>query len=242
MYFQMNNTDIKTVADFVTDNIKTAHVFKKHGIDFCCGGGISVKKACEKNNVDFDTLIQDLNQLENNTSSQNNFNSWELDFLIDFIINTHHKYVEENLTLLKQYGDRVAKVHGHHYTELLEIKELIHAVSGELTMHMKKEELILFPFIKKLVQAKKDGTKVETPNFGTVDNPIQMMEEEHDSAGDVFKRISELTNTYTTPEGACNTFKALYAKLEEFEDDLHQHVHLENNILFPKAKFIEASL
>ena len=238
----MNYIETKTVADYVTENIKTAHIFKKHGIDFCCGGGISIEKACEKNNVDFETLITDLNQLENNTSSHNNFNNWELDFLIDFIVNTHHKYVEENLSLLKQYGDRVAKVHGHHYSELLEIKELIHVVAGELASHMKKEELILFPFIKKLVIAKKEGTKVEIPNFGTVDNPIKMMEEEHDKAGDIFKRISELTNTYKTPEGACNTFKALYSKLEEFEDDLHQHVHLENNILFPKAKQLEASL
>ena len=238
----MNYIETKTVANYVTENIKTAHIFKKHGIDFCCGGGISIEKACEKNNVDFETLITDLNQLENNTSSHNNFNNWELDFLIDFIVNTHHKYVEENLSLLKQYGDRVAKVHGHHYSELLEIKELIHVVAGELASHMKKEELILFPFIKKLVIAKKEGTKVEIPNFGTVDNPIKMMEEEHDKAGDIFKRISELTNTYKTPEGACNTFKALYSKLEEFEDDLHQHVHLENNILFPKAKQLEASL
>ena len=222
----MNYIETKTVADYVTENIKTAHIFKKHGIDFCCGGGISIEKACEKNNVNFDELVSELSNLEKNTSYLNDYNKWELDFLIDFIINTHHKYVEENLILLKQYGDRVAKVHGHHYTELLEIKELIHIVAGELASHMKKEELILFPFIKKLVNAKRDGTKVEIPNFGTVDNPIKMMEEEHDKAGDIFKRISELTNTYKTPENACNTFKALYAKLEEFEDDLHQHVHL----------------
>jgi regulator of cell morphogenesis and NO signaling len=238
----MNNLDIKTVADAVTENIKTAHIFKKHGIDFCCGGGISIQKACEKNNVNYNKLLSELNDLEKNTSYINDYNKWELDFLIDFIVNTHHKYVEENLTLLKQYGDRVAKVHGHHYTELLEINKLIHAVSDELAAHMKKEELILFPFIKKLVIAKKEQTKIEIPNFGTVNNPIKMMEEEHDNAGDIFKRISELTNAYKTPEDACNTFKALYAKLEEFEDDLHQHVHLENNILFPKAKNIEANL
>lgn len=238
----MNYIQTKTVADYVIENIKTAHIFKKHEIDFCCGGAVSIQKACEKNNVNFDKLVNELNNLEKNTSYLNDYNKWELDFLIDFIKNTHHKYVEENLTLLKQYGDKVAKVHGPHYSELLEIKELIHVVADELASHMKKEELILFPFIKKLVNAKRDGTKVETPNFGTVDNPIKMMEEDHDNAGDIFKRISELTNTYKTPEGACNTFKALYAKLEEFEDDLHQHVNLENNILFPKAKAIEANL
>lgn len=238
----MENLDIKTVAEVVTENIKTAHVFKKHGIDFCCGGGISIKKACKKNNVNFDTIVNELNQLESKTSYATDYNNWELDFLIDFIVNTHHKYVEENLTLLKQYGDRVAKVHGHHYTELLEIKNLIHEVSDELAAHMKKEELILFPFIKKLVQAVKNNTTVETPHFGTVNNPIKMMEEDHDNAGDIFKRISKLTNKYQTPDGACNTFKALYSKLEEFEDDLHQHVHLENNILFPKAKKLESVL
>ena len=164
-----------------------------------------------------------------------------MDFLIDFIVHTHHRYVEENITLLKQYGAKVAKVHGHHYTELLEIEKIIYAVSDELTMHMKKEELILFPFVKKLVRAHRDNVAIEMPQFGTVDNPIKMMEEEHDDAGAAFKRISELTNKCQTPEGACNTFKALYAKLEEFEDDLHQHVHIENNILFPKARKLEST-
>lgn len=162
--------------------------------------------------------------------------------MIDFIKNTHHKYVEENLILLKQYGDKVANVHGHHYKELLEIKELIHQVSDELTAHMKKEELILFPFIKKLVYGQRNQIKARASHFDTVDDSIKIMEEDHDNAGDIFKRISELTNKYKTPEGAFNTFKALYSKLEEFEDDLHQHVHLENNILFPKAKFIGAHL
>lgn len=238
----MNTLETLTVAEIVTGNIKTAHIFKKHGIDFCCGGGITIEKACDKNNVDISILIDELKDLENEKSSFNDFNNWELDFLIDFIENTHHKYVEENIPLLKQYGNKVAKVHGHHYTELLEIKELIHEVSDELTLHMKKEELMLFPFIKKMVNAHKLGATVQAPPFGTVDNPIQMMEEEHDNAGSVFKRISELTNNYQTPDGACNTFKALYSKLEEFENDLHQHVHLENNILFPKAKQLENTI
>lgn len=238
----MKNNDSKTVAEFVTENIKTADVFKKHGIDFCCGGGVTIKEACKKNAVDFDTLITELNLVESTNSFLNDYNKWELDFLIDFIQNTHHKYVDENLTLLKQYVDKVAQAHGDNHPEIFEIQELIHVVSDELTTHMKKEELLLFPFIKKLVRAKREHTKIEKPYFDSVNNPIQMMEEDHDHAGDIFKRISELTNKYKTPEGACNTFKALYAKLEEFEDDLHQHVHLENNILFPKARKLEATL
>ena len=238
----MKNNDSKTVAEFVTKNIKTADVFKKHGIDFCCGGGVTIKEACKKSAVDFDTLITELNLVESTNSFLNDYNKWELDFLIDFIQNTHHKYVDENLTLLKQYVDKVAQAHGDNHPEIFEIQELIHVVSDELTTHMKKEELLLFPFIKKLVRAKREHTKIEKPYFDSVNNPIQMMEEDHDHAGDIFKRISKLTNAYQTPEDACNTFKALYAKLEEFEDDLYQHVHLENNILFPKARYIESRL
>lgn len=238
----MKNNDSKTVAEFVTKNIKTADVFKKHGIDFCCGGGVTIKEACKKNAVDFDTLITELNLVESTNSFLNDYNKWELDFLIDFIQNTHHKYVDENLTLLKEYVDKVAQAHSDNHPEIFEIQELIHVVSDELTTHMKKEELLLFPFIKKLVRAKREHSKIEKPYFDSVNNPIQMMEEDHDHAGDIFKRISKLTNAYQTPEDACNTFKALYAKLKEFEDDLYQHVHLENNILFPKARYIESRL
>lgn len=238
----MNNLDIKTVADAVTENIKTADIFKKHGIDFCCGGGISIKKACDKNNVDYDQVIKELLAIDNDVNFMHDYTNWELDFLVDFIVNTHHKYVEENIPLLKQYGAKVAKVHGHHYKELLEIEQLIYEISDELTVHMKKEELILFPFVKKMVQSNKDNETIAMPHFGTVDNPIKMMEVEHDDAGEAFRTIAKLTNNYTPPEGACNTFKALYAKLSEFETNLHQHVHLENNIVFPKAKKLEKTV
>jgi len=140
----MKNNDSKTVAEFVTKNIKTADVFKKHGIDFCCGGGFTIKEACKKNAVDFDTLITELNLVESTNSFLNDYNKWELDFLIDFIQNTHHKYVDENLTLLKQYVDKVVEAHGDNHTEIFEIQELIHVVSDELTTHMKKENCCFF--------------------------------------------------------------------------------------------------
>lgn len=238
----MNTIETKTVADMVTENIKTAHVFKKYGIDFCCGGGVSIQKACEKANVNYEDLMKDLLGVENSVSHATNYNNWALDFLTDHIINVHHTYVEENIPLLIQYSDRVAKVHGHHYNELLEINALVHEVAGELSAHMKKEELILFPFIKKMVRAKKEGTELNPPHFGTVDNPIKMMEAEHEEAGEILRRIAELSNNYTPPQGACNTYRAFYAKLEEFEQDLHQHVHLENNILFPKSLKLEKEL
>ena len=238
----MNALQSRTVADLVTENIKTAHVFKKYGIDFCCGGGITIEKACLKANANLEELEKALLECEKTTTRVNNYNSWELDFLTDHIINVHHGYVEENIPLLIQYAARVAKVHGHHYTELIEIQQLFSQVATELSRHMRKEELVLFPFIKKLVNAKKDGTELPQPHFGTVDNPIKMMEAEHEEAGELLRKIAELSNNYTPPEGACNTYRAFYAKLDEFEQDLHQHIHLENNILFPKTLQLEKDL
>ncbi|MCL7754133.1 iron-sulfur cluster repair di-iron protein [Polaribacter sp. Z022] len=232
-------TENNTVAEVVTNNIKTADIFKKHGIDFCCGGGVSIKKACEKNNVVFSDLEKELLNVNNKVSIANNYDSWKLDFLVDHIENIHHKYVEENTSIVLQYAAKVAKVHGHHYVEVVRINDLFIEVANELTTHMKKEELILFPFIKQLIKAEEKGEKVNLPHFGTVNNPIAMMEDEHENAGDIFKEIKKLSNNFTPPEGACNTFKALYSKLEEFEQDLHQHIHLENNILFPKAVLLE---
>ncbi|WP_271393890.1 iron-sulfur cluster repair di-iron protein [Aequorivita sinensis] len=238
----MTTLQDKTVADVVTENIKAAHVFKKYGIDFCCGGGVSIKKACEKAEIDPVLVETEILNLENIKDRALDFNSWKLDFLTDHIINVHHGYVEESSPLLLQYSQRVNHVHGHHYTELAEIESLVKQVVQELAAHMKKEELILFPFIKKLVKAEREGTEVPPIHFGTVENPIKMMEAEHEEAGEILRKIAKLSNNFTPPQGACNTYKAFYSKLEEFEQDLHQHVHLENNILFPKALKLEKTL
>ncbi|MCF6349450.1 MAG: iron-sulfur cluster repair di-iron protein [Flavobacteriaceae bacterium] len=235
----MNITKDKTVAETVTENIKSAHIFKKYGIDFCCGGGVTIEKACAKKNIDYLILKKELDAIDIIVSNTYNYDNWNLSFLIDHILNIHHTYVEANIPLLIQYANRVAKVHGHHYTEVVEINNLFTEVANELMIHMKKEENILFPYIKQLVAAKKKGILSLEPPFGTVKNPIQMMEDEHENAGNIFKKIAKLSTNYTPPKGACNTFKALYAKLEEFEQDLHQHIHLENNILFPKAIELE---
>ncbi len=235
----MNLIENKTVAEVVAENIKTAHVFKKHGIDFCCGGGITIEKACKRNHADYSILKKELEDIDAIVSKAYDYNSWDLSFLIDHIQNVHHTYVEENIPLLVQYANKVAKVHGHHYAEVVKIDKLFAEVANELTMHMKKEELILFPYIKQMVKAEKEGTPPTKSHFGTVKNPIQLMEDEHENAGNIFKEIARLSNNYTPPENACNTFRALYAKLEEFEQDLHQHIHLENNILFPKAIQLE---
>lgn len=232
-------TKENTVAEIVSQNIKTADVFKKNGIDFCCGGGISLEKVCSKLDINFTTLKQELEQVNNSSQKVVDYNNWELSFLIDHIINIHHVYVSDAIKIIYQYANKVAKVHGHHYKEVVEINDLFLEVANELTFHMQKEEKVLFPYIKKLVAAENENSSLEIPHFGSVKNPISMMEEEHENAGDIFKKIAKLSNNYTPPEEACNTFKALYAKLQEFEEDLHQHIHLENNILHPKAKLLE---
>lgn len=236
----MSIIEEKTVADFVTENIKTAHIFKKYGIDFCCGGGISIEKACAKNNVDRSLLEKELLEVDTVVERAYDYDKWEVTFLIDHIINVHHSYVNESLPIISQYANKVAKVHGHHYKEVVEINTLFHKVANELLMHLHKEEEILFPYIKELAKTEKEDVHNNiTPPFGSVNNPIRMMEEEHETAGDIFKEIAVLTKNYTPPAEACNTFRALYAKLEEFEQDLHLHIHLENNILHPKAIALE---
>lgn len=238
----MTTLQDKTVADVVTENIKAAHIFKKYGIDFCCGGGVSIQKACEKAKIDTSVLLAELVNLDNAPDRASNYNSWKLDFLTDHILNVHHQYVEENSPLLLQYSKRVNHVHGHHYAELAEIESLVTKVVQAMASHQKKEELILFPFIKKLVKSERDGTVVPPIHFGSVENPINMMEEEHEEAGEIMRKIAELSDNYTPPQGACNTYRAFYAKLDEFEQDLHHHIHLENNILFPKALNLEKKL
>ena len=166
----MENIAEKTVAEIVTENIKTADIFKKNGIDFCCGGNVKVQEICKKKGVDFNQIKEEIEKLGITTSSSHDFNAWELDFLADYIINTHHKYVVGASDMIIQYSDKVAKVHGHHYTETVEINKLFHAIVAELKSHMYKEEQILFPFIKELAKAKNNNTKLTPPPFGTIQN------------------------------------------------------------------------
>jgi len=225
----------KTIAEIVSDDISTASVFKKYQLDFCCGGGKTIAKACENKAINIDDLLNDLENSQADNSSPNlNFKDWKLDFLIDHIINNHHTYIKENVEIINEFAQKVAKVHGDHNPENIEIANLFATLSNELLAHMHKEEMILFPAIKEMVENGNNSF-----HFGSIDNPVRMMEHEHDTAGDIIKKIQQLSNNFSTPDYACNTYKALYHKLEEFTNDLFQHIHLENNILFPKARKLE---
>ncbi len=232
----------KTVAEFVSENIKTTDVFNQYGIDYCCGGAISIEEACQQKAIDVNEILTQLEKVNVAIQKSEDYNRWALDDVINHIVQKHHRYVRETIPVIIQYSDKVAQVHGKHHPEVVEINRLFHEVAQELMLHMQKEEGILFPYISDLLKVKRGTQTNQTPPFGTIHNPIRMMMEEHESAGSILKEIAELSSSYVPPTEACNTFKALYSKLEEFEQDLHQHVHLENNILFPKAIEIEKEL
>ena len=238
--YEMKET---TVADIVSDNFRTAEVFKKYGIDFCCGGKKSIEQVCNEKNINAEILTRELEQvLKQGKTASFNFAEWNLTFLSDYIVNIHHAYVKNNLRLIGQFALKVSKVHGDHNPENIEINELWKKIEDELTTHMQKEEMILFPYIRSLEKFhNSDLNTFPTAHFNTVKSPIQMMENEHEVVGAWMHEIQHLSNNFTPPSHACNTYKVLYAKLGEFQDDLHQHIHLENNILFPKAIKLEES-
>lgn len=232
----------KQIGQFVAEDFRTASVFSKYGIDFCCKGDRTIEEVCEKNKIDADELLDKLSAIQNSKGDQSiDYRSWPLDLLAEYVEKKHHRYVEEKIPVLRQFLDKLCKVHGQRHPELLEITALFIGCSKELAAHMKKEELILFPFIKRMVKAKLEGTKIESPQFETVENPIAMMKHEHEAEGERFEQIAKLTNNYTPPADACNTYKVTFAMLDEFEKDLHVHIHLENNILFPEAIKLEQS-
>jgi regulator of cell morphogenesis and NO signaling len=229
-----------TIGEYVAKDFRTAALFSKYGIDFCCNGNRSIEEACQKKSVNPDDLLKEIESVLNTKGDSGiDFNSWPIDLLADYIEKTHHRYVSEKTPTLLQFLDKLSRVHGANHPELLQINELFKGCAGELAQHMKKEELILFPFIKKMVQATISDELIAQPHFGTVENPIAMMMHEHDAEGERFRKIAQLSNDYTPPADACNTYKVTFAMLQEFEQDLHKHIHLENNILFPKATKLE---
>lgn len=232
----LNNNLQQQIGQLVANDFRTAAVFSKYGIDFCCKGNKTLEEVCTKKHIDSDTLMHELEAVLNSPSSTIiDFNSWPLDLLADYIQQKHHSYVEEKLPVILQFLNKLCQVHGERHPELLKIYYLFLGASKALASHMKKEELILFPFIKAMIKAKSEGYQVQLPSFQTVENPIDMMKNEHDNEGERFKQIAQLSSNYSVPEDGCTTYKVAYAMLEEFEQDLHMHIHLENNILFPKA-------
>jgi regulator of cell morphogenesis and NO signaling len=239
----LNKDSKKQIGQFVAEDFRTAAVFSNYGIDFCCKGDRTLGDVCEKKGLDTSAVLDQLKAVLNSTANQTiDYKSWPLDLLAEYIEKKHHRYVEEKIPVLLQFLNKLCSVHGERHPELFKINEAFTSCANALTSHMKKEELVLFPFVKGMVQAKLDNQSIQSPQFGTVESPIAMMMQEHDTEGERFRKIAELTNNYTPPSDGCNTYQVTFAMLDEFEKDLHLHIHLENNILFPEAIKLEKQL
>lgn len=233
----------ETLGQIAIKDLRKVEVFKKYGLDFCCGGKKTVKAACEEKGIDFADVERELSLSEKETSSSPlprplPYNDWSLGFLADYIVNTHHSYVKTSLPELLKYAVKVANVHGGQHPELLNIQQLVEEINRELTEHMEKEETVLFPYIKQL-QGSKDNAQ---PLVHPVKQPIDLMEKEHEIVGKSLSDIRMLSNNYELPADACASYGLLFKMLQEFEGDLFTHIHLENNILFVKALEIEKQL
>ena len=226
----------KTVREFATQVPQAVRVFEKMGIDYCCGGGKSLSDACQQANISVDDVVSRLLESPTLSGSSSDWTQAKLADLVDHIVAKHHGYVKQELPRLEQLLNKVASKHGENHPELAKVESVFAQLNAELTSHLMKEENILFPYVKQLEQS---GTS-RAPMFGSVKNPIHMMEIEHDSAGDCVRELRKLTNDYNAPADGCFSFRTLYQGLAEFEADLHQHIHLENNILFPRAIELEA--
>ena len=219
-----------TVGEIVANDLRTSTVFKNAGIDFCCGGKQTLADACKENKIEIAQLEKEIIEATQSTANEfMNFKSWEPGFLSDYIVNTHHKFVLKNLPELLFYTQKIADVHGENHPELVEIAGLFKQINNELVQHLKNEEEVLFPAIKEAVQSNSETAKA------TIKSEIERMFGEHEFAGGAMDHINAITNGYQVPADGCNTYQVAFHLLEKFEDDLHVHVHLENNILYPKA-------
>lgn len=233
-------TTAQTVREIAIKQPSSIRVFESFGIDYCCGGRKPLAEACSATQVEVDQVLAALDAAA--AQSAPPAEDWaheSLRALIGHIVATHHAYVQRELPRLATLAQKVVNRHGDTMPELSEIQSTLANLDEELTRHLAKEELILFPHIANLERARNEGTAKPTGCFGTVANPIQMMTQEHDAAGTLLAQIRRLSRNFTPPAHACPTFHAFYSGLREFEQDLHQHIHLENNILFPRAIELE---
>ena len=227
----------------MAENYKTAAIFKRYRIDFCCNGNRTIADVTQSKGIDEEKLLSELNEvMAEKVQGEIDFKSFPIDLLADYVEKTHHRYIEQRIPEITPFLSKVARVHGANHPELLEVEQLFTETAQDLAAHVKKEELMLFPYIRQMVKSSM-GNKVRPKTaLGSATEYIEQMEEEHDAEGERFRRISELTDNYTPPADACRTYMVTFDMLKEFEEDLHRHIHLENNILFPKSIEMEKEL
>ena len=226
-----------TVREIVAGDFRAAGVFHQFGIDFCCGGGRTLEAACQARNLNTEVVIRELDRLSAQPdASVARFDAWDADVLAAHIVGEHHCYVRRMLPVLTAHLQKLARAHGDRRPELHQVARRFESIAAEMTDHMDKEERVLFPHIQAIAEAARTNHRPPRSPFASIDSPIKMMEDEHQWVGDAMKHIRALTRGYAVPADGCTTYRVAMQELEAFERDLHQHVHLENNILFPKAR------
>ena len=226
----------KIIGEIVAADFRTAKVFENHGIDFCCGGKVALGAICGEKGLDLAAITSELEALQNEPAERSqNYSSWALPFLADYIVNTHHVYLKENDEQIAAYARKIAAVHGAQHPEVIRIAAIFDKIASAMTAHLKEEEEVFFPAIKRVDASRISGNTPDDEDRETIRVTLLTLQREHEEIGDAIHTIRHLSNDYAIPADVCNTFMVTYQKLKEFEDDLHKHVHLENNILFPKA-------
>jgi len=232
----------KLVKDLAIEIPAATNIFEKFGIDYCCGGKKSLQDACASVGVATNEVIEMLDKASESPENTKKFNDWtkeSLGLLVNYILENHHTYVHTELPRLNALLTKVVNKHGENHIELYQVQANFSRLTEELNVHMYKEEQVLFPYIIRLETAKEQKQYIPLPPFGTVANPISVMCSEHDEAGEILHHMRKITDNYAVPSDACTSFTLLYQGLVAFEEDLHKHVHLENNILFPRAIAME---
>ena len=225
-----------SIGEIVARDFRAATVFREFGIDFCCGGRSTLNEVCRQRNLDADNVLSALDAIRGTAAAAPRFDTWTIEELIGHIVETHHAYVRRVLPSLLAFTGKLARAHGSRHPELTEIAMLIAVIAREMTSHMASEEGVLFPYMCALAESTRNGLPAPDSPFGSVENPLRVMEDEHEAVGAAMARISELTGRYSVPEDGCTTYRVCFEELAAFERDLHEHVHLENNILFPAVR------
>lgn len=234
---QMTDRINEPVGDLVAEDYRVAAVFEKYGIDFCCGGQTPLAAICRDNGLDPAAILKEIEAVKSSPVERaQDYAAWDLSFLADYIINTHHSYLNENTDQIAAYARKIAEVHGAHHPEVLEIATIFDKIATDMTAHLQEEEEVLFPAIKRIDAAIKTEDGPAAKDREAIQGSLEKLHLEHEAIGDAVHAIRHLAKDYSIPDDVCNTFVVTYRKLKEFEDDLHKHVHLENNILFPKAE------
>lgn len=227
-------TGLDSVGSVVAKDYEMAAIFYRYKIDFCCKGDKSIGEVCNAKNIDQMELLEEINSAFNKEISVNEIDFYSLDELIEYIVNIHHAYIRRQIPVIDSFLHKLCEVHGSNHPELLLIKELFEEGAENLLQHMMKEESVLFPMINNMVLEQREGRNPALLKYSTYP-PIRMMQNEHEAEGERFGKIAELTSGYVPPADGCSTYKSTYALLKSFEKDLHRHIHLENNVLFPSA-------